>query len=98
MQNRSSRPEVSLARTRAAAPQRSQRSALVSSALVRVAFMASPFLASLQPSQTFTVSALFPDRYQVCRFSRIFGAPFGQAGRYERPRRTGAFVRCAAVV
>src|SRR5262249_58709953 len=42
-QKRSSSPEGSLARTRAAAPQRSQRSALVSSGLVRVAFMGSPF-------------------------------------------------------
>jgi uncharacterized protein (DUF952 family) len=49
-QKRSSAPEDSLARTRAAAPQRSQRSALVSSELVKVAFMASPI------SRTFTVS------------------------------------------
>ncbi len=41
-QKSSSAPEGSFARTRAAAPQRSQRSALVSSGLVRVAFMAPP--------------------------------------------------------
>jgi uncharacterized protein (DUF952 family) len=33
--------------------------------------MASPFLACLQLCQTFLVFALFPGRYQVCRFSRI---------------------------
>jgi uncharacterized protein (DUF952 family) len=33
--------------------------------------MASPFLACLQLCQTFGVFALFPGRYQVCRFSRI---------------------------
>src|SRR5579875_963841 len=42
-QKRSSAPEGSLARTRAAAPHRSHRSALVSSGLVKVAFMATPF-------------------------------------------------------
>jgi uncharacterized protein (DUF952 family) len=57
--------------TRAAAPHRSHRSALVSSRVVRVAFMASPFLACLQQCQTFGVFALFPGRCQVCRFSRI---------------------------
>lgn len=33
--------------------------------------MTSPFLACLQLCQTFGLFALFPGRYQVCRFSRI---------------------------
>ena len=46
--------------------------------------MASPFLASLQLSQTLGVFALFPARCQVCRFSRISACQPGKLGKVTR--------------
>lgn len=90
--------EGSLARTRAAAPQRSQRSALVSSGLVRVAFMALRSRVS-SPSQTFGVLAVFPGRCRVCHFSRLSPPPIGQGGENDaRSCHAGAPMRGAGVV
>src|ERR1700730_13436904 len=88
-QKRSSAADGSLARTRAAAPHRSHRSALVNSGVVKVAFMATP--SGRKPlSQISTRLAVFTTRLPAVLFLtpvRLalragwrYGPPFGVAG------------------